>query len=497
MSAKRSRQVDVERTDDDAMGEASREGPMLPELSQSVVWYNGQEPTANLDASAGIHSMLQYTTPGKKGETAGTETLLLLQCSGRVLAFSRAWPYPETDAPVMTQIGPEGQGMALLPAIEDAGSLTHLSFIKMPRLSWIAVCIGRKIRLHDTGKEKLRQGLGCETDTEKVFCKRVPPPVEGSAAGLSFHPTDKNLYAVPLTDGTLAIKSFQLENADDFQLMGTPTGCPSLVEFSTSGEWLLVVRSSGAGAELHTHRVPETSLAPQSSTPKRYEFEVGEEGDAKFAEASRVAKAEKEDKKKRLEQWKENAEDNNTGTKLLNKTPTNGPLSLDDLGMPLHMLPINGGQRYNDYVLLSYPNEIQLWCAAPIRKEAVRRIEGVRSVKGFEWLDGAQYWLVGTSAAEIHLLKALGTGTKEKRTPGAAEVLKQLHLLATVRVLEDGTAPVPITAISTLSGVDAKSELVHQTDKISLFLGFADGNVRSYPLSHLFTIAAQRASAPA
>ena len=70
MSAKRSRQVDVERTDDDAMGEASREGPMLPELSQSVVWYNGQEPTANLDASAGIHSMLQYTTPGKKGETA-------------------------------------------------------------------------------------------------------------------------------------------------------------------------------------------------------------------------------------------------------------------------------------------------------------------------------------------------------------------------------------------------------------------------------------------
>ena len=87
----------------------------------------------------------------------GTETLLLLQCSGRVLAFSRAWPYPETDAPVMTQIGPEGQGMALLPAIEDAGSLTHLSFIKMPRLSWIAVCIGRKIRLHDTGKEKLRQ----------------------------------------------------------------------------------------------------------------------------------------------------------------------------------------------------------------------------------------------------------------------------------------------------------------------------------------------------
>ena len=68
--AKRSRQVDVERTDDDAMGEASREGPMLPELSQSVVWYNGQEPTANLDASAGIHSMLQYTTPGKKGETA-------------------------------------------------------------------------------------------------------------------------------------------------------------------------------------------------------------------------------------------------------------------------------------------------------------------------------------------------------------------------------------------------------------------------------------------
>ena len=76
-------------------------------------------------------------------------------------------------------------------------------------------------------------------------------------------------------------------------------------------------------------------------------------------------------------------------------------------------------------------------------------------------------------------------------------MLKQLHLLATVRVLEDGTAPVPITAISTLSGVDAKSELVHQTDKISLFLGFADGNVRSYPLSHLFTIAAQRASAPA
>ena len=103
-----------------------------------------------------------------------------------------------------------------------------------------------------------------------------------------------------------------------------------------------------------------------------------------------MAKAEKEDKGKRLEQWKENAEDNNTGTKLLNKTPTNGPLSLNDLGMPLHMLPINGGQSYNDYVLLSYPNEIQLWCAAPIRKEAVRRIEGVRSVKGFEWLDGAQ-----------------------------------------------------------------------------------------------------------
>lgn len=142
--------------------------------------------------------------------------------------------------------------------------------------------------------------------------------------------------------------------------------------------------------------------------------------------------------------------------------------------MPQLMLPISkqcGKWSSIDYILLSWANEIQIWSVAPISKRGIKRIPGVRSVFHFEW-GCEQYCLVGTNAAELHLLKATDIRSAKEK--------KELTCLASARVLAPEQS-VPITAISTLSRQEEDLKL-HNL----IFLGFADGSLRSYSMMELF-----------
>ena len=56
----------------------------------------------------------------------------------------------------------------------------------------------------------------------------------------------------------------------------------------------------------------------------------------------------------------------------------------------------------------------------PIEKKVGKKIDGLTTVFGFEYADGKQYWLVGTSSAQLHLLSAWDISKTTKVAAAAA-----------------------------------------------------------------------------
>ena len=149
------------------------------------------------------------------------------------------------------------------------------------------------------------------------------------------------------------------------------------------------------------------------------------------------------------------------------------------------MLPIarRRGQVNQDHVLLAWPSGVELWQLGPIAKKGFRKIDGVRTVIGFEYVDGNQYWLVGTTSAQLHLLSAWDIPKGTRGTP-------ELKCLATVNVLPSSVTRIAISAISTRA-VPYRDPLsaVQLLPQAMLIVGFEDGSVRTYILQDLFKAA--------
>ena len=157
------------------------------------------------------------------------------------------------------------------------------------------------------------------------------------------------------------------------------------------------------------------------------------------------------------------------------------------------MLPIarRRGQVNQDHVLLAWPSGVELWQLGPIAKKGFRKIDGVRTVIGFEYVDGNQYWLVGTTSAQLHLLSAWDIPKGTRDTP-------ELKCLATVDVLPSTQPRLAISAVSTRAvpncdppsarkeSPQERNQAVQLLPQALLFVGFEDGSVRTYVLQDLF-----------
>ena len=153
----------------------------------------------------------------------------------------------------------------------------------------------------------------------------VPPPARERAQSHAFHPTDLNLYAVGITDGTLIVKNFQLEQK--YQRIGegdddSDDGCgggdesaadqpppPPHVFFTPSGEYLVLCKTSpgpvpGAPSRttLQAFHVPTHAVNPTSTMQKS----PGEKNDEY-----------KQRKQRATEEWKHECQVNNRADHLV------------------------------------------------------------------------------------------------------------------------------------------------------------------------------------
>jgi len=244
--------------------------------------------------------------------------------------------------------------------------------------------------------------------------------------------------------------------------------------------------SGGAtGAKLKTYSVPGNSIAPHQSTNtiSRGQFADSEEGKEQY---NRARAEEKALHKQNLEEWIDKCNDYQTGTKLVRSDPDNQhalPLGMPKEIFPTAKYPKHGGPV--DLALLVWKDDVELWGVAPIERLGSKHIAGVTAVFGFEAVDGTQgkegtyYWLVGTSTAELHLLH--GHDTKK------GELVTIVTVSGVARQSNGATQPA-ITAISTLTKDKQDNAFAitkEQKGQILLFVGFADGSVRTFSLQEL------------
>ena len=237
-----------------------------------------------LSASASVQSLIQYVTKPKKGPASGQqlEVLLLLQRSGRVVGFVRS--HAATDA--MKPVGPSHQQL-LKPADDPGSSQPVPSFVRLRDLDKLVVCISSQIRMYKCSHDRLERGLECTSKLEKAFVERLPEEIrDANAAGVAHHPEDKNLYAVAKVDGSIIIKNSLLKGEHQVLSEGhrhasaasAASATPSLVNFASSGEWLIVISHTAEGAYLYGYEVPETACAPVNLAPKRENWSQDEAG---------------------------------------------------------------------------------------------------------------------------------------------------------------------------------------------------------------------------
>mmetsp|Transcript_60376 Transcript_60376/g.106951 ORF Transcript_60376/g.106951 Transcript_60376/m.106951 type:complete len:917 (+) Transcript_60376:202-2952(+) len=435
------------------------------------------EPKPNMrvfpDLTCGIHHMMQYISKSKEGDDF--EVLLVLQRSGRIVCFKRPWittspESPQRSSPAalaskVTLVGPES---GVLAGVERVEADKPPSMVRLGNLDKIVVCIDENVCMYESHLERFASGLKVETKLERAFKARLPPLIQSSnARSIAHHPVDKNLYAVSTGDAKILVQSFHLH--DQFQTI-SGSGPPPLIEFSTSGNLFIsvatVMRQGGlATVHLQTRNVPEASLAPHSNAVVRRE-------DCVDLEDFRRKKAEEKAKNKdALEKWVEKYQTQNRGSTLL-QSDCYDSAELPQ-GMPVRIVPVRKqvGRQYEDFALLSWPTEIEVWKLRPVEKVAWRKMIDCTctAVFAFHMQNGRQYWLVGTSQAQLYVISAWNT-TKEKE-------LKDVKI---VDVLPVGSAPKAITAISTLN--DVRENLLPH---VLLYIGYADGSVNAYSMDEL------------
>ncbi|KAL3907569.1 MAG: hypothetical protein SGPRY_010124, partial [Prymnesium sp.] len=134
---------------------------------------------------------------------------------------------------------------------------------------------------------------------------------------------------------------------------------PSLVNFSSSGQWLIVCSEDESDArrraKLLLWQVKDSALAPYSAVLRREDFA----DDQLFAAKKKEAKAEN---KKQLQEWVTTCEKIGTGAKLLNKNPQNDAQL--ERGVPTHLVPIAKHPKKCDFALLAWSDGFEIWKAS-------------------------------------------------------------------------------------------------------------------------------------
>ena len=142
------------------------------------------------------------------------------------------------------------------------------------------------------------------------------------------------------------------------------------------------------------------------------------------------------------------------------------------------ILQVNLRSSLEDYLLLVWPGMIELWSVYPVHRVAYSILQGVSAVCTFEWRDGRQYLLVGTSNADLHLLQCHDELQILRSWGGEPN---SLRVLAS-RWMRGTAASSAITAVA--------ARLARFTerlaDKALVAVGFDNGCVETFNLNELF-----------